>query len=73
MGKDSFLSSPSLSCFLSFAHACTQIYKKRPDAECMVFSLPPLLTAASLLLLGKKWTVFHGHSSHVSNEEAEGH
>lgn len=73
MGKGSFLSSPSLSCFLAFAHACTQI-QKRPDVECMVFSLPPLLTAASLsLFLGKKWTVFHGHSSPVSNEEAEGH
>lgn len=40
----------------------------------MALSLPPLLPAAFLsLFLEKIQTIFHGHSSPVSNEEAEGH
>lgn len=76
MGKDSSSPLPlaSLSCLLSFAHACTQFKKKTPDVECMALSLPPLLPAAFLsLFLEKIRTIFHGHSSPVSNEEAEGH
>lgn len=45
MGKDSFLSSPSLSCLLSFAHACTQIQKRDQmlSAWCSPFLLCSLL------------------------------
>lgn len=69
------LLSLSLSVMLALICTCMHIdTKKKPDIECMVLSLPPLLTAASLsLFLEKKWTIFHGHSSPVSNEEAEGH
>lgn len=65
----------SLSVMLSLIWTCMHTNtKKRPDVECMVFSLPPLLTATfPSLFLEKKWTIFHGPSSPASNEEAEGH